>query len=81
MRSIEHVRKARERAINENMIVTLLNGGVCDVINKDRTNRYSVEVIDKKIANCTCPQFERASICKHMVKVAMKTGLAVKNYN
>ncbi len=78
MKSIEHLRNARERAVNEDMIVTLVKANEYDVINNDRTNRYTVKAESKKILSCTCPQYEKAGICKHMVKVAMCSGKAVK---
>jgi hypothetical protein len=78
MSYIEHLRNARERAVNEDMVVTPINAGEYDVINKDKTNRYKVIVEGKKVARCTCPQFERAGVCKHMVKVCMRSSIAIK---
>ena len=81
MKFAEHLKRARERAVREDMEVHFINTNHYEVINQDRSNRYSVNVLNKKIDSCTCPQFNKVGICKHMVKVAMSSRLAVNLQN
>jgi hypothetical protein len=78
MNFIQHMRNARERAIVENMKVVFVESGLYEVENKDKTNTYQVQVVNKKIDSCSCPQYAKVGFCKHMVKVSMKSGFAVK---
>lgn len=72
------MRNARERAVTEDMKVVLVESGLYDVENKDRTKTYRVKVENSRIESCSCPQCLRVGFCKHMVKVSMKSGLAVR---
>jgi hypothetical protein len=72
------MRNARERAVAEDMKVVFVENGLYEVENKDRTSTYQVKVVNRKIDSCSCPQCQKVGFCKHMVKVSIKSGLAVR---